>query len=66
MADCCKPKRTWATHPRTGDEKVAYFAWVLHTFDGHAVPELGILAKCEHRHASRDEAQACADKLPIP
>ncbi len=68
--DCCVPKRVWATNPLPAgtvvDEttKVTYYGRVMHQMDGHGFgPDI---TRCHHEHASRDEAKACADALPLP
>lgn len=57
--NCCTPIRTWAVHPLKGD-KVRYYGRVLHNFLGSGGDEI---ARCDHEHSTRDEAQTCADKL---
>jgi hypothetical protein len=67
--DCCIPKRVWATNPLPAgtvvddSTKVTYHGRVMHQIDGHGFQEI---TRCQHEHASRDEAQACADALPLP
>jgi hypothetical protein len=50
------PRAVWATWPRYGEAVVEYHGRVLD-------PDEREVQRCAHRHASRDEAQACADAM---